>query len=274
MRKFLKEPLVHFIGLGLLLFVGNGVWERNVQKSDYTITVEPGELERQALIFASENRRQPTDEDLQALLFSHVEEEVLLREAQRLGLGEDDTIIRRRLAQKMRFLIEDTGDTNPPNEATLKQWFETNQIKFVKPEVRSFSHIFLSPEKHGEQLSADAQALLAKVNDENWKTLGDPFMLNRSYARIDEQAIDRLLGANFSSELFAAEGEQWQGPIESAFGLHLVRISEVQPETQPSFDSVRDQVAAQWRDTNRRSENNQRLRDLIRKYKIEVEDGE
>lgn len=274
MRSLLKEPFVQFIILGALLFAGNALWERQVTKSDYTIIVQPGEMERQAVIFASENRRQPTDEDIRALLFSHVEEEVLLREAQRLGLGEDDTIIRRRLAQKMRFLIEDTGDSKPPTEAELRDWFKQNQAQFVEPERRSFSHIYLSPEKHGDQLQSDAEVFLTKVSDENWKSLGDPFMLNRAYEPIDATAIERLLGASFAKNLFAINGNEWQGPIESAFGLHLVRVSEVKPETLPVFDAIRDQVEAAWRDKTRRAQNNQRLRGLIEKYNVVVEDGE
>jgi hypothetical protein len=274
MSSLLKEPFVHFIVLGALLFGGNAVWERHVLKSDTTIVIQPGEMERQAVIFASENRRQPTDEDLRALLFSHVEEEVLLREAQRLGLGEDDTIIRRRLAQKMRFMIENTGETKSPGDAELRAWFDQNQAQFVEPERRSFSHIYLSPEKHGDQLQADAQTLLAQISDANWKSLGDPFMLNRKYDFIEARSIERLMGANFATSLFSIKGTDWQGPFESAFGLHLVKINDVKPEALPAFDTIRDDVVTNWHDTTRRAENNRRLRELIEKYTVVVEDGE
>jgi len=106
MKNWLREPLVHFILLGAGLFLAHSVWEKQVAKSDYTINISAAEIERQAAIFATENQRQPTDEDIQGLLFAHVEEQVLMREAERLGLGEDDTIIRRRMAQKMRFILK------------------------------------------------------------------------------------------------------------------------------------------------------------------------
>ena len=89
MTKLSREPLVHFILLGALLFAGHLLWQRHVTKADHTIIVTAEEMERQALIFAGENRRQPTDEDLKALLFAHVEEQALMREAERIGLGED-----------------------------------------------------------------------------------------------------------------------------------------------------------------------------------------
>jgi len=103
MNKLIREPLVHFILIGALLFAGHHFWSKAFSKEDYTIYVSDTEIRRQAEIFASENQRQPTDEDIQGLIFAHVEEQILMREAQRLGLEADDTIIRRRLAQKMRF---------------------------------------------------------------------------------------------------------------------------------------------------------------------------
>jgi hypothetical protein len=274
MRKFFKEPLVHFIGLGLLLFVGNGLWERHVQKSDYTIVVEPGELERQALIFASENRRQPTDEDLQALLFAYVEEEALMREAERMGLGENDTIIRRRLAQKMRFLIEDTGAAAPPDDTELKAWFDDNQARFTQPETRSFKHVYLSPEKHGENLQTEANAVLTQINDGNWKAKGDPFMLQREYKLIDAKAAERIFGVKFAAGVFSLEGTQWSGPLESAFGLHMVQVDEIAPGKLPSFEATRTRIVTAWQEENRRATNIVRLKELISKYNVVVEDAE
>ncbi|NNC37479.1 MAG: peptidyl-prolyl cis-trans isomerase [Hyphomonadaceae bacterium] len=272
MRSLLKEPFVQFVVLGTLLFFGHGLWERHVAKSEYTINVDTAEMERQAAIFATENRRQPTDEDLQALLFAHVEEEVLVREALKLGLGDNDTIIRRRLAQKMRFLIEDTRNMERPDESDLRTWFDANKDQFIVPEMRGFSHIYLSPEKHGDQIDDVATSLLKQVSNDNWNTLGDPFMLNRSYEPIDQIALERLMGASFAKSVFDLIGEDWQGPIESAFGLHIVKLNAVKPEIQPSFEDARAKVEAVWSETTRRSANNKRLRELIDKYDIEVDE--
>ena len=129
MQKLWREPLVHFTLLGAALFAGHALWQRAVTKADYTITISAAELERQAVIFAGENRRQPTDEDIQALLFSYVEEQALMREAQKLGLGDDDTIIKRRLAQKMRFMIEDIN----PQFRMIRRW--KHGLRQTKPSL-------------------------------------------------------------------------------------------------------------------------------------------
>ena len=276
MTKLSREPLVHFIILGALLFAGHSLWQRHVDKADYTITVSAAEMERQALIFAGENRRQPTDEDLKALLFSHVEEQALMREAKRLGLGEDDTIIRRRLAQKMRFIIEDVDTPELPEEAELETWFEVNIENFVSPETRGFSHIYLSPETHGDAVESVASKTLMKARAEtssaNWKTLGDPFMMKRQFIRLTALEATRLFGTSFSNALFTLEGQNWQGPIESAFGLHVVRVDNISPSLTPNLEDVRRGVETAWQEEAQRKANQAALKDLIQKYKVEVED--
>lgn len=276
MSKLSREPLVHFIILGALLFAGHMLWQRHVTKDDYTITVTTEEMERQALIFAGENRRQPSDDDLKALLFSHVEEQALMREAQRLGLGEDDTIIRRRLAQKMRFIIEDVDAPALPKETELKSWFEANIDKFVSAETRSFSHIYFSPEQHGDKIEKSALDAMGQIFLRNppadWKTLGDPFMLKREFKDLRAIEATRLFGPEFTKGIFKAEGNNWQGPIESAFGLHLIKIDNVTPKTTPAFADARANVEAAWQEDAQRTANQNNLKKLIKKYKVDVQD--
>lgn len=277
MRSIWREPLVHFVVLGAALFVGHAAWQSHVSKADYTINVSTDELERQAIIFAGENRRQPTDEDLKALLFAYVEEQVLMREAERLGLGEDDTIIRRRLAQKMRFMIEDVAGPEAPTDDTLEAWFENNKTKFLNPERRSFTHIYLSPQSRGDTVQADAEALLSTANaltdPEGWKRLGDPFMMKRDYEPITATDAVRLFGREFTAALFELKDDtsKWQGPIASAFGLHIVRVNAVEPASMPTFEAVKQSVMAEWLDETRRSDNQTRLKELIEKYDVNVE---
>lgn len=274
MNKLSREPLLHFIMLGALLFAGHMLWQRHVSKADYTITVTTEEMERQALIFAGENRRKPTDEDLKALLFSHVEEQVLMREAQRLSLGENDTIIRRRLAQKMRFIIEDIDTPPLPDETVLKSWFKDNIDKFVSAETRSFSHIYFSPEEHGDTVTSKASLGLKKLNEttEDWKTLGDPFMLKREFKNLRAIEATRLFGSDFATDLFAAKDDLWQGPVESAFGLHIIRIDNITAKITPSFEDVRADVEAAWQEGAQRMTNQNTLKKLIKKYKVDVQD--
>ena len=114
-RKLLREPLVQFLLLGALLFVllrrgragGPG-------RGTTRITITPGLVEHLASGFARTWQQPPTDEELKGLIDEHVKEEIATREAVAMGLDEDDTIIRRRLRQKLEFLVEGAADQVPP----------------------------------------------------------------------------------------------------------------------------------------------------------------
>lgn len=276
MKKLLSEPFVQFVILGGLLFAGHAIWQAKVTKADRTIIVSAAEMERQAAIFAGENRRQPTDSDLEALLFAHVEEQVLMREAKRMGLDEDDTIIRRRLAQKMRFMIEDIGAPALPKTDALRAWYADNPDMFRRAPTRSFEHIYLSPQQRGGNVMTEAQALLDAGVGDNWEELGDAFMTGRNFADMAPDAVKREFGTAFMDKLFAlpATGPQgdWQGPAASAFGAHLVRVTSETAGFVPEFDDIAIEVETAWLDAAQRTANAERLRKMIESYKIEVEE--
>jgi len=271
MKTLLREPFVHFVGLGLLLFAGHALWQKHAVKSDRTIYVSPAEMERQAQIFAAENRRQPSDADLEGLLFAHIEEQVLMREAIRLGLNEDDTIIRRRLAQKMRFMIDDVNVPDLPNRAELKTWYSKNPSRFMRPETRSFEHVYLSPKNRANTVIAEAEFILKDGVGEDWKSFGDAFMAGRNFTELARPAVQRDFGTAFTRKLFQLPNSgDWQGPINSAFGVHIVRLTDITPEFLPDFDDIQIEVEAVWIDEAKRAENAKALEDLIAKYKVEV----
>ena len=245
-----------------------------------TINVSAEEIERQALIFASENQRPPTDDDIRALLFAHIEEEALMREALKRGLDKDDTIIRRRLAQKMRFIIEDIDEQTLPKRAVLEKAYTENIERFSLAETRSFAHIYVNPDTKGENLDAEIARIDAqlkgqagpKSDQEPWHALGDPFMLQRLYKNLSQSDVRRLFGAEFAGRLFEITADSWQGPIDSAFGRHLVYVQRIKPGKIPAFEDVKDEVEQFWRDENQRLTNQSELRSLIKRYKVNVED--
>ncbi len=271
MKAFSREPFVHFVILGGLLFSGHSLWQKHVTKTDRTIVVSPAEMERQAQIFARENQRAPSDADLEGLLFAHIEEEALMREAIKLGLDEDDTIIRRRLAQKMRFMIDDVAVPDLPSATELKTWFDANPDRFIRPETRSFVHIYLSPRDRAETVVSDANSLLKAGIPVDWQSQGDAFMAGRQFTRLAKPAVQRDFGIDFANALFALpENNEWQGPINSAFGVHLVRLTDVTEQYLPEFDDIKTEVEAVWLKEAKRVENREALKNLINKYKVEV----
>ena len=278
MSKLLREPLVHFVLIGIALFIGHNVWTNWVSNQDYVIEITLDEIERQAIIFGSENSRIPTEEDKMSLLLAHVEEEVLMREAIRLGLDKDDTIVRRQLAQKMRMLLTENSPPALPGETVLKDWYETHKDRFIKPSEIAFSHIYFSPAEYAD-VEKTARETLSSVTDENWKTLGDPFIESGQTQLMDEITTSRRFGNKFAADLFrlpslppnsSSDSAKWQGPLSSAFGMHLVRIDKKNERQAPSFDSNRAEIESAWQDETLRAENIQRLEDTLAKYKAEI----
>ena len=277
MNRLFREPFVHFVLIGLVVFAGHAVWQARAQRAENTIHVSLAEIERLTGIWASESGRLPSEEEIAGLVRDYVREEALYREAQRLGLDRDDTIVRRRLAQKMRFMLDDTSEVAEPDEATLRAAFDAAPERYATDDTLSFSHVYLSPEVHGEAIEADAAALLDRLQTDgtDWRTLGDAFMMPRQYGDLSETDLTRLFGKSFSDEVFArartSENHVWIGPVGSAFGLHLVRIESRKAGKAADFSAVREQVLDDYMTAAREQANEAALAKVVARYKVEIE---
>ena len=158
--------------------------------------------------------RRPRTE-LDGLINAHVREEILVREARNLGLDDNDVIIRRRLAQKLTFLTEDLALLEPPTDAESIEFFQTSAERYRIPARHSFSHVYFSPDARATPRE-DAIAAAHHVDETNWRTLGDPFMLPGTFADVSEADVRKDFGARFSESLAKLTGDGWQGPVGSA----------------------------------------------------------
>lgn len=270
--KIFRDPITHFVLIGLALVALNHFWNVRQGELGRTIVVSAAEIDRLEKIWAGTAGRLPTGDDRQQIVDQYVQEEVLVREAERLGLGDGDTIIRRRLAQKMDFLVADSVRADDPTDAELQSWFEDHRDQFAAPEMRSFTHVYFSPEKHGARIEAAAQAALKQLRSgAEWRSLGDPFIQKRSYAAVPEREVTRLFGPDFAADIFALDKGIWSDPVGSAFGLHLVRIEAIDRAAQARFEPIRAEVLAAWQDQQRTDAKRAALDDLIGNYEVVVE---
>ncbi len=270
--KIFRDSITHFVLIGLALVAINHFWNRYQGEQGRTITVSAAEIDRLSVLWANTAGRLPTGEDKQQIIDQYVQQEVLVREAQRLGLGDDDTIIKRRLAQKMDFLVSGESKSTTPSDAELKAWFDANRDKFAAPERRSFVHIYLSPEKHGGTIERVAANTLQNLQSgADWKSLGDPFIQKRSYAAIPQSEVTRLFGPDFASAIFKLQSGQWSPPVGSAFGLHLVRIEAIDDAAEADFEPIRAEVAAAWQEDQSARAKQVALQDLVRGYDVVIE---
>ncbi len=253
LRRAAREPLVHFVLLGLALFVVDVAVRRRPSREPASrqIVLTLDDLRQLQLGFAAQWQRPPKGEELYALIENRIQEEVLYREALAMGLDKDDTIVRRRMAQKMEFLAEDVASAREPTSEELKTWFAKNAALFSQSARASFRLLYFSPDKRGLAARADAVDALPKLSGKTstWPgaaRLGDRFMLSDFMADRAPDQVARDFGPPFARELFAQKPGVWTGPIESGYGWHLVFLESLTPERVPAFEEVEPEVKTAW----------------------------
>jgi len=252
-KRWVHEPLLHFLMLGLALFAVYGYMQRGRGgvESSKQIALTLDDLGQMDKYFESQWHRQPTSQEFQAMVEDKVREEVPYREGIAMGLDKDDTIVKRRMAQKMQFLAEDVAAAHEPTPAELKTWYEKNGKKFALPSRASFRHLYFSPDSRGQSARDDAVKALAKISGqpEDSKlasSLADRFMFQDYYGDRAPEQLAKEFGPKFAQALFELIPGSWQGPIESGYGWHLVFVDSVIPGRIPAFEEVEPDVKTAW----------------------------
>ena len=250
--RLMREPLLHFLLIGLALFVVYSWMHRGQSgvEPSHEIALSFDELRTMDLYFESQWHRQPTGEEFNAMVENKIQEEILYREGLAMGLDKDDTIVKRRMAQKLQFLAEDVATAHEPSTAELQAWFAKNSEKFALPSRATFRHLFFSFDKRGQNARGDAAAALAKLSGQPESTplaaMADPFMFKDYYADQTPQELAKEFGPTFGLGVFKFKPRSWQGPIESGFGWHLVFIDSIIPGRIPVFEEIEPDVKTAW----------------------------
>jgi hypothetical protein len=277
LRSLAREPLVHFLLLGTVLFALDA-WLRPAATATASaeIVVSEARIRNLAQTFRRTWQRPPTREELDGLVESYVREEVLYREALVLGLDRDDAIVRRRMQQKMEFVAEEAAALVKPTDADLDAYLAGNADAFRTEARATFAQVYLDPGKHPGTLEADAQRLLATLNlagaSPDLGKVGDSLMLlDPAYENATQAEIERLFGAEFARALVKQPVGKWVGPIASGYGVHLVRLEALAPGGMPTLADVRPLVEREWANA-KRQELQQAFYDRLRaKYAVRVQ---
>ena len=276
--KLYRDPLLHFAVAGALLFAGYSLVNRGETNASATnpVHISQGDVRWLKETFANQWQRSPTDDELRGLVAGFLEEQLFAREAKTLGLDQDDTIVRRRLAQKLAFLVDDTSRAVEPSDEELRQFYNSNAEHFrVEPRL-SFTQIFFNPERrrHAETDAEAALVLISTVGgDDRAKTMGDPTLLETEFHDVDTQTISNVFGGDFARTVFLLKPGSWAGPVKSGYGVHLVRITDRRPATLRPFEEVRPKVLAEWRRQIEDQTKAQYLGKLREKYGVVIDDS-
>ncbi len=276
--KLLREPLVHFMFIGAVIYLLYGVFAEPLPEADdKTIVVTAGEVEWMQTAWQKRWNRPPTDEEFDGLMQQYIKETVLYREALTMGLNKHDQVIRRRLAQKLEFLAKDLVALTPPTEAELQSYFDEHQERYQQPVLYTFTQVFIDPDKRGDTTLADAEAIKANliaqgdaVDDPG--ALGDDFMLQNYYPEKDAVEIQKQFGSGFTESLLELSSGQWQGPVLSGYGVHLVYISSISEPPPPDFAVLRERVIQDWTTDRGEELNAQFYASLRDQYTVVIEE--
>lgn len=266
LRKFIREPLVHFLGGALLIFAFFWATGSDRDPAEYAINIDETDIERLEAGWVQNFRRTPTQAELDALIDQEIAEEIYYREALRLGLDKNDPVIRRRLFTKMRFIDGEESTIAEPTDALLQQWMDENPGKYALPSLYDFEQIYL-----GQISIADARDRIDQLNGgAEPSTFAQPLSMPGTFARASSAEIARQFGDRFAGQLDKLEPGIWGGPVASGFGTHAVKVSAKVPRQKAALDDVRQQVINDWRATKQTKQKEKALAHYRAQYEITV----
>ena len=275
MKSLMREPLIHFLLIGAALFLLFEVFDDPVGQQSSRVVITNGQIEFLKASFARTRQRLPTKQELQGLIDGYVREEIFYREALALGLDKDDTIIRKRLNQKLELMSDDIAGITVPSDEDLQQFMDTHAESFRTQTRISFRHVYLNVYQRGNSAEDEAARLLALLTDEANKSdpdnLGDSLMLPRTFNLSPVSEIAKMFGEPFSLELVNSKPGQWIGPVQSGYGLHLILVTEHVAGKMPRLDEIRETVEWEWSAAHRKELKENIYNELRGKYTVEFE---
>lgn len=266
--RIAHEPLVWFLAVGALLFALDRPGQE-VDADDARVVVTAGRIEQLASVFAKTWMRPPTADEMRGIVRSHVLEELKVRRALALGLDRDDTVIRRRLAQKWDFLTEPDADLLTPSDDRLEAFLEANAERFRVEPKYALRQVFVSTDRQGERADAVADERLAAL-EAGEAVDSDPTLLPEALTGATARFLDGVFGTGFASRVEALPPGEWRR-VDSTFGIHLVRVDARDPGRVPPLAEVRDAVAREWAAAEREARETRREEELLASVEIVVE---
>ncbi|PKI18213.1 peptidyl-prolyl cis-trans isomerase [Colwellia sp. 12G3] len=271
-KKILTEPLLHFILIALLFFVLYELINPNVADDSKIITISDNRIEQLKKGFEKTWTRKPTKQELDKIIESYALDEIYAREAKALGLGENDEVIRRRLRQKMEFILQDMSVLQQPSTEELNSYYQRNIDNYKQDNQYSFEQVYIMDSRPKNQLAElltqqKQRILLGKVPQ------GDTSMLPTTLDNKYSHQINRQFGIGFNAALDEAPFNQWVGPIKSGLGLHFIKVSQRNTGTASALSEIKDRVIKDWRYQQNKIFIANYQMSLLKQYQLNIENN-
>lgn len=258
-----REPLVHFTVLGAVLYIALTWGGTPPDPSSRVIKVGAAEEEKIAESWTLTMGRAPTDAELDMAVDAYVREEVLYREALRLGFDESDAIVRRRLVSKMDLSASLAAETAEPSEETLRAFFEANP-ELYQDEARANARVSFEQAFYSNENSA-----LSAIRANSAQS--EPTSLPSGVSSTSLRDVEARFGTQFVQGLATIEPkDEWQGPIRSGFGWHAVRLTS-REVPEPDFDALKVSIANDWRTAEIEARKQRAYETLSSAYRIDID---
>lgn len=268
-----KEPLLQFLVIGMLIFVAAHIVTGWQQQRQQVIVVDDGLIRHLENLYNVQFGIYPDKKTLDQLVHNYIREEALYREALKLGLANQDEIIRRRLVQKMEYLLADSKENELRGDEVLKAYYRRHMQDFMLPATVSFQHLYFSDDNNGDsdarQRAAHALQMIRAGGIQRARTGADPFPLQNSYNGLNRRAAEQLFGhTELVRKLFEIPDGQWSGPYQSGYGWHLLRVNHRYPGRQQPFSAVKNQVLSAWQAENHKLQLEEGVRNILKHYRV------
>ena len=265
-RRLLRDPMVHFLVIGCVLFVTSEGLSNNGATPTLEVTAE--QVERLRTSFTQRHGSPPGADQLLARVNAHIDEELLVRRARQLGLERDDPVVRRRLVQKMEVLMGDPQSVAEPDASTLLAWLNDHGDVFARPTRVTLEHVFFDRTRRGgSTASAARDARKTLMSGADPTSMGDPFLRGARFSQQTAEGLSGVFGVGFSREAFALPLGQWQ-TLESSYGYHVARVTERAEVVLPTLEESRPRVLRHWRQAQASTQRARTMEAMRADYRI------
>lgn len=273
MKRFFREPLLHFAVLGFALFALYATINPEAMQSESTIVVSKGRLDSFVAGFRQTWNRDPSSEELQSLVDDYVLEEIYYRQAVTMGIDKNDPVIRRRLRQKMELLTSAFMANEAPTDEQLSEYLSEHPDQYQIGPLFTFEQRFIRLDRPDAQIHAaisEAEQKLGQGAD----FVGDQSLVSSQFYEADRYQLGRLFGNGFIESLEALPVGDWQGPVRSGLGVHFVRISDRTERSMPLLAEVRSTVERDWKYEQAQTAKSLLKQRLLAQYSVELPTSE
>lgn len=266
--NFLKQPLTQFLMAGAGIFLLYGLVNPSADRPDADeIIVDQATMSALNSQFQGVWGRSPSVDEQRQLIDEFLREEIYYREAVAMGLDQNDTVVRRRMQQKLAFLLQSQpADIEPPEE-DLEAYYTSHAEQYQIPGGLAFTQVFLGDKPDQAAILSTYKQLTGGADPASLSTAS---LLPVNISLSSDRQIDKQFGTGFFTELLKLAPGEWQGPVRSGFGLHWVKVRQVEAAIQPEFQAVKPKVLSDWRDWNAKELESKAFKALRDKYTVTI----